>query len=81
MFRTQFNEDTFVKSVEKIADALEKLSSGNSTVVERVKTFDDVKRLLRDGYKIDAIKLFRTLTGAGLKDAKDVVDQIKLDGF
>jgi hypothetical protein len=29
---------------------------------------------LRDNRKLEAIKRFRTLTGCGLKDAKDVID-------
>jgi ribosomal protein L7/L12/DNA-directed RNA polymerase subunit RPC12/RpoP len=36
----------------------------------------EVTRLAQAGQKIEAIKLFRQLTGVGLKDAKDVVDGI-----
>jgi ribosomal protein L7/L12 len=32
--------------------------------------------LVRSGRKIEAIKLYREQTGAGLKDAKDAVEQI-----
>jgi len=41
---------------------------------ERMK---EVVELVRDGRKIDAIKLFRELTGVGLKEAKDAVDAIQ----
>jgi len=33
-----------------------------------------VRALLAEGNKIAAIKLVRTVTGMGLKDAKDLVD-------
>ena len=33
------------------------------------------KRHAREGRKVDAIKSFRVLTGAGLKPAKDVVEE------
>jgi ribosomal protein L7/L12 len=36
--------------------------------------------LLRDGRKIEAIKLYRDLTGAGLKEAKDAVEALERDG-
>jgi hypothetical protein len=32
--------------------------------------------LLKQGRKIDAIKVFREVTGSGLKDAKDVIESI-----
>ena len=32
--------------------------------------------LLQSGKKIEAIKLYRELTGAGLKEAKDAVERI-----
>jgi ribosomal protein L7/L12 len=36
--------------------------------------FDDVLQLVRSGQKILAIKHYRELTGAGLKEAKDAVE-------
>jgi len=36
--------------------------------------------LLCDGRKIEAIKLYRDLTGAGLKEAKDAVEALERDG-
>lgn len=40
---------------------------------------DDVKLLMRQGSKIEAIKLYRERTGVGLKEAKDAVEAIGLD--
>lgn len=37
---------------------------------------DEIIRLLADGQKIAAIKLYRERTGAGLKEAKDAVEAI-----
>ncbi|MBI5563543.1 MAG: ribosomal protein L7/L12 [Chloroflexi bacterium] len=38
---------------------------------------DEIERLLRNGQKINAIKLLREQTGLGLKEAKDAVDAIE----
>ncbi len=35
-----------------------------------------VAELARQNHKIEAIKLYRELTGAGLKEAKEVVDRL-----
>lgn len=35
-----------------------------------------IDALLREGKKIEAIKVYRELTGVGLKEAKDAVDQL-----
>jgi ribosomal protein L7/L12 len=37
---------------------------------------DEVLALLVDGKKIPAIKRYRELTGAGLREAKEAVDEI-----
>lgn len=37
---------------------------------------DEVLALLADGRKIPAIKRYREVTGAGLREAKDAVDEI-----
>jgi ribosomal protein L7/L12 len=39
-----------------------------------------VRALLREGRKIEAIKLYRDLTGTGLKDAKEAVEAIERGG-
>lgn len=38
--------------------------------------FEEVRRLAEAGKKIQAIKLYRELTGSGLRDAKEAVDAI-----
>jgi ribosomal protein L7/L12 len=37
---------------------------------------DQVTALLRDGRKIQAIKAYREITGAGLKEAKEAVERM-----
>ncbi|MER5536360.1 ribosomal protein L7/L12 [Streptomyces mirabilis] len=37
---------------------------------------EQVVALARDGRKIQAIKVYREVTGAGLKEAKDAVDRL-----
>ncbi|WP_369234476.1 ribosomal protein L7/L12 [Streptomyces sp. R21] len=37
---------------------------------------DEIDALLRDGKKIQAIKAYREITGAGLKEAKDAVERM-----
>lgn len=40
-------------------------------------TLERVQTLVREGRKIEAIKMYRKLTGVGLKEAKDYVDRIQ----
>ncbi|RCS41183.1 hypothetical protein DTL42_21670 [Bremerella cremea] len=44
---------------------------------EEPSSLEDIKKLLRDGQKIQAIKLLRQESGCGLKEAKDQVDAIQ----
>ena len=37
-------------------------------------TMDDVQRLVSEGHKIAAIKVYREVHGVGLKEAKEAVD-------
>jgi ribosomal protein L7/L12 len=39
----------------------------------------DIVALVAAGKPIDAIKLYRQMTGAGLKEAKDVIDGMRSD--
>lgn len=39
--------------------------------------FDEIKQLIKQGRKIDAIKQLRADTGQGLKEAKDTVEAIQ----
>jgi ribosomal protein L7/L12 len=77
MFRSEYAENRFLDAFERIASALEKQVPVAPPVQVRTETFDDIRRLYLNGQKIEAIKLFRTLTGAGLKDAKDQVEAIR----
>jgi ribosomal protein L7/L12 len=36
----------------------------------------EVMTLVREGRKIDAIRLYREITGVGLKEAKEVIDSL-----
>ncbi|MDJ0344975.1 ribosomal protein L7/L12 [Streptomyces sp. H10-C2] len=40
----------------------------------------EIDELVRQGKKIQAIKVYRELTGAGLKEAKDAVDRMPGNG-
>lgn len=42
---------------------------------------EDIMDLIRQGKKINAIKLYRELNGVGLKEAKDAVAQIERTAF
>ena len=66
-----FLEDDGVKVHSALSDLLEgkPVSSGFDVA--------QVQQLVRDGKKIDAIKLVRAQTGLGLKEAKDAVEAIE----
>lgn len=38
---------------------------------------DEIRKELRAGNKIQAIKMYREQTGAGLKDAKDAIERLE----
>ena len=40
----------------------------------------ELKELVVDGRKIEAIKLYRDRTGAGLREAKDAIDALEREG-
>jgi len=42
-----------------------------------VPPWPEIVALLRNGNKIEAIKAYRAHTGLGLKEAKDVVDEVQ----
>ena len=44
---------------------------------ERAELERERETALREGRQIDAIKIHRQLTGLGLKDAKDAVDELR----
>jgi ribosomal protein L7/L12 len=63
--------DAGVKASSALNDLLE-----NQPVTRGVDS-DRLKQLVREGNKIEAIKLVREQTGLGLKEAKDAVDAIE----
>ena len=75
----RYREETGVGLAEAKA-AVEALEAGNS-LADSVTSDDadltyQVVSLLERGKKILAVKLYRDLTGVGLKDAKDAVERI-----
>jgi len=47
-----------------------------SNTLGHLKEFGEIASLVKAGRKIDAVKLYREITGAGLKEAKDAVEMI-----
>jgi ribosomal protein L7/L12 len=73
-----------LEAAKTAVDAMEKLGTlGTATLSITTSTTTlsqqdsaEIQRLIRQGEKIAAIKLIRDRTGLGLKEAKDVADQI-----
>jgi ribosomal protein L7/L12 len=61
-------------AMDAVAEIEHELRQG--TGVEGVDIDDRVRRLVDEGKKIEAIKLYREMTGLGLKEAKDAVEQL-----
>jgi ribosomal protein L7/L12 len=76
MFRSEHTENRFIDAFERIATALER-QPVTPPVQIQTKTFNDIRNYVIAGEMIQAIKLFRELTGASLKDAKDQVDALR----
>ncbi len=57
-------------------DWLEDLSSSQPSV-DPAALEEEIRGLLIGGRKIEAIKIYREATGAGLKEAKEVVDALQ----
>jgi ribosomal protein L7/L12/streptogramin lyase len=79
-------------SLADAKDAVERLERGEPLALQQTSfglagpvtggdqhaaAIDEVKRLLREGNKIAAIKVFREAFGVGLKEAKDAVEDIE----
>ncbi len=54
-------------------------SGGNFTKAPEPRELADVASLVRQNRTIEAIKLYRKLTGSGLKEAKDYIDRLPKD--
>jgi large subunit ribosomal protein L7/L12 len=72
-----FREATGASLVEAKA-AVEALERGGplSSELAPASSEEEVLALLKQGQKINAIKLYRQRTGAGLKEAKDAVEEL-----
>ena len=83
----QLYQETFKTSLIEAQAAVEKLAAGQSIVmpVSTPAAHTDLERqlsrLLKMGKKIEAIKLYRQVTGAGLKEAKDAVEKYDSTGL
>jgi ribosomal protein L7/L12 len=67
------DEYTARNAVKTIENELGLGSKSDSSTTENAHILE----LLRQGNKIEAIKLYRALTGLGLKEAKDAVDEME----
>lgn len=77
------NINTMKSQIYKLNKTLEKIAL--QIGVEAIEYEDDevalelVKDLLREGKKIEAIKKYRMITGLGLKDSKEQIDQLYVE--
>lgn len=61
----------FVADLDHLIDIEVEPEKGHSSVSD----VNNLMRLMRDGtQRIEAIKVYRTITGAGLKESKDAVE-------
>lgn len=68
---------TAVEAIEKLGTlGTATLSITTNTTTLSQQDTAEIQRLIRQGEKIAAIKLIRDRTGLGLKEAKDVADQL-----
>ena len=73
------NDDRRMARLEKKVDVLlDHFGLGDQF---RIPMNDQVRLLLRDGHKIAAIKAYRETTGAGLKEAKEAVEEMQRQGI
>jgi len=62
-------------NIASIDDTDREAQDDNDEAPEKPQaTLADVDVLVKQGMKIDAIKKYREITGAGLKSAKDAID-------
>ena len=73
------NDDRRMARLEKKVDVLlDHFGLGDQF---RIPANDQIRQLLQDGHKIQAIKVYRELTGVGLKEAKDAVEEMQRQGI
>jgi ribosomal protein L7/L12 len=66
-------------SLKEAMDAVENIGTGSSWRRAKIipaDKHDQITELLRQNRQIEAIRLYREVTGAGLKEAKDAVEEI-----
>jgi len=72
--------------LKEAKDAVEALQRGDpfirlddvsTTATPQAEKMKEVVRLIKEGNKLEAIKVFREATGVGLKDAKEAVEAIE----
>ena len=68
----EFTARAAVEQMQREDSAVGRLSDEN---------MDEIRAALQEGNKIVAIKLYREYSGLGLKEAKDIIDQMERDGF
>ena len=52
-------------------------AASSAATLGQTPQWHEIARLVRDGQKIEAIKLFRQMTGAGLKESKDAIEKLE----
>ncbi len=70
LFKTTGSDTARLRSIERKLDlTLKQLGVDPDEGLD-----EQIKQLVRSGQKIEAIKLYRTQSGAGLKEAKDHIE-------
>jgi len=82
LFNQSPNDDRLAeleRRVLRLEQQLELLNGRLGFENPRYRTSSDpeIEQLLRQGNKIEAIKVYRQKTGVGLKEAKDVIDELE----
>ncbi|WBO66058.1 ribosomal protein L7/L12 [Streptomyces camelliae] len=71
-------QSRFIRADQRLARVERKLDliMEHLDLHEENPRMDEVAALVREGKKIQAIKVYRESTGAGLKEAKEAVDRL-----
>jgi ribosomal protein L7/L12 len=64
------------RKVDFLLRELNLVEKEEATLPDFGPVLTEVAELVRQNRKIEAIKLYREMTGAGLKEAKEVVDRL-----
>ncbi len=82
MVRCPYCGNTTLLANEKRDDAtrIETANGSLGSLIDQSVKLAEVARLAREGNKIEAIRLYREITGCGLKEAKDAVEQMESGG-